>query len=70
MRINTFEIIDDPVSQHLARRDSVIEISKLRLCLQEGPQHLHLKQERAQLSDSLSRLLHCSLLLLTFIISF
>ena len=65
---DTFEIIDDPVSQDLARRDSVIEISELRLGLQEAPEDLHLKQQRSQLSDCLPSLLHCSLLLITFII--
>ena len=58
------------MSQDLARGDSVIKISELRLSLQEGPEDLHLKQEGPQLSDSLPSLLHSSLLLLTFIISF
>ena len=66
--MSTFEIIDDPVSQDLARGDPVVEVSELGLGLQEGPEDLHLEQERAQLSDCLPRLLHRPLLLLTFII--
>ena len=53
---DTFQIIDDPVSEKLGRVDPGIKVSELCLSLQEGPEDLHLKEERAELSDSLPRL--------------
>lgn len=67
-RRNTFEIIDDPVGQHLGGVNSGVEVSELCLRLQEGAKDFHLKQEGAELPDRLPSVAHRHLLLLALVL--